>query len=76
MQKWEYAIGFHDIDTKEVIVNDEEFESVSVMLTLMGDQGWELAGTSTYNVCKNEGTSIASTYTNYEYFYFKRPLEA
>jgi hypothetical protein len=75
MQKWEYTIGFHDMDTKEVIVENEQFDSVSVMMKLMGAQGWELAGTSTYNVCNYEGTSIASTFTNYEYFYFKRPLE-
>ena len=76
MQKWEYAVGFHDIDTKDVLVNNEQFDGVPVMLALMGEKGWELAGTSTYNVSHHEGTTIASTYTNYEYFYFKRPLEA
>ncbi len=74
MQKWEHLSVKCFLDEKEkkwVYDSDEKrYYARSDMFTDLGDQGWELASSSTWSFpIANSGQAS----TQVEYFYFKRP---
>jgi hypothetical protein len=77
MPRWEYLVAAGMLNDKtdkwQVVCGPNEYPNTQVMLNHLGDAGWELVGTVSFNHTSLKGLPrMPSTYTNYIEYYLKR----